>query len=103
MCIYFFFFLYPGNFTQFPSIEKKENYTDIRYNTIFLQISPIPQKEKNSILIYQRYLSVYLVFCVGVDNPIQYESGGNSSRIQIPFYPLSPERHRYFCYPGRAN
>lgn len=54
MCIYFFFFLYPGNFTQFPSIEKKENYTDIRYNTIFLQISPIPQKEKNSILIYQR-------------------------------------------------
>lgn len=56
ICVYIFlfFFLYPGNFTQFPSIEKKENYTDIRYNTIFLQISPIPQKEKNSILIYQR-------------------------------------------------
>lgn len=53
------------------------------YYTIFVQISLIEEKYFNLSKV-----PVYLVFCdrAGVDDPIQYESGGNSSEIRIPFH-----------------
>lgn len=78
---------------KFYSIfDWKQKLYQYRCNTIQFSYKFLWYHRRKAFDFNLSKVPVYLAFCdcVGVGDPIQYESGENSSEIQIPFYLFHP-------------